>query len=516
MEFKRLNAQHFARETVNETAEEKYWKRYRQGPSSDSLRFSGPVTHVAISPGTNFDFALASGTRVCIYEGRTGKLRRTLARFKDIAYGPSYRYDGKLIAAGCENGQVYIFESAKGDLMRILKGHKGPVRSTKWSPSGSFVLSCSHDKTVRLWDVTTEEEVGVFRGHSDQVRCSTFIGTGVGIEGVTSSSPEIWATGSYDHTVKLWDVRMPSSPAILSIDMGGPVEDVLSLGDGHRIAAAVNNKIIVWDLRAGGKKLREICDHQRAITTLFLDGTKLRLMSGSLDGIIKVHDVQSLESTANVVIGSGQGILCAGMSADNGTLIAGCVSGQAVIRKRSAAKSESGTKAEIADGAGLAPRGGTHRYFMRGGNVGPAPGDFKVSAARRLKLKKYERHLQKYNYKQALDEVLHSRQPATVAALLEELIHRNGLEAALATRDDTSLEPLLSFVIKFITNPRFSSLLVDVSDVILRNCTQDLGQSVLVDELFVKLQTQLRTEIKLQKDMQGLSGTIDLVLSTIE
>ncbi|GBG29902.1 U3 small nucleolar RNA-associated protein 15-like [Hondaea fermentalgiana] len=517
MEFQRLNKQQFVRETVNESAEERYWKQFRTN-AGEPLRFSGPVTGLAFSPGSSFEYALASGTRVGIYDGRSGKLRRTLARFKDMAYGPSYRYDGKLMAAGCENGQVYVFESAKGNLMRLLKGHTGPVRSTNWSPTGSFVLSCSHDKTVRQWDITTEEEVGVFRGHTDQVRCAALVGTGAGIKGVESAGPEVWATGSYDHTVKLWDVRAPSQTAALSLDQGGPVEDVLAFRDGYRVAAAVHSKVFVWDVRAGGQKLRELDDHQRTVTSLFQDGTNLRLLSGSLDGLIKVHDADSLECTASVAIGSGQGILCAGMSTDNSTLVVGCVSGQAVVRKRVSAKEEkTGTQAEIAAGAGLdMPRGGTRRFFMRGGNVGPAPGDFKASVARRTRLKKYEKHLQKYNYKQALDEVLGTRQPAVVAALLEELIHRNGLEAALAARDDTSLEPILSFVIKYIANPRFSSLLVQVSDVLLRSCTADLGQSVLVDELFVKLQTQLHSELRLQKDLQKLSGTVDLVLSTVE
>lgn len=57
--------------------------------------------------------------------------------------------------------------------------------------------------------------------------------------------------------------------------------------------------------------------------------------------------------------------------------------------------------------------------------------------------------------------------PATAFALLTELIHRNGLSIALANRHDLSLEPILKFLIKHITNPRYSRLSIDVVTVLI-------------------------------------------------
>ena len=59
-----------------------------------------------------------SGARVCVYDGKSAILKRTLARFKNIACGTSFRYDGKLIASGCKDSHVYVFDAEKGQLLR--------------------------------------------------------------------------------------------------------------------------------------------------------------------------------------------------------------------------------------------------------------------------------------------------------------------------------------------------------------------------------------------------------------
>ncbi len=60
-----------------------------------------------------------------------------------------------------------------------------------------------------------------FEGHTDYVRAAA----------VSPANSETWATGGYDHVVKLWDVRAgggkrSGSACTLSLDHGAPVEDV--------------------------------------------------------------------------------------------------------------------------------------------------------------------------------------------------------------------------------------------------------------------------------------------------
>lgn len=46
-------------------------------------------------------------------------------------------------------------------------------------------------------------------------------------------------------------------------------------------------------------------------------------------------------------------------------------------------------------------------------------------------------------------------------------MHRDGLPIALSNRHDLSLEPILKFLIKHITNPQYCALASDVAVVLI-------------------------------------------------
>jgi serine/threonine protein kinase len=55
-------------------------------------------------------------------------------------------------------------DRAVGRLLQVFKGHTGTVNTVAFSPDGSHVLSGSDDKTLRLWDIATGQEIRRFEG----------------------------------------------------------------------------------------------------------------------------------------------------------------------------------------------------------------------------------------------------------------------------------------------------------------------------------------------------------------
>jgi eukaryotic-like serine/threonine-protein kinase len=72
------------------------------------------------------------------------------------------------------------------------------------SPDGRRLATGSEDRTIKLWDTTTGEEVFTLRGHTAGVLCVAF-----------SSDGQRIASGGYDRTVRVWDTSSPASQALV-------------------------------------------------------------------------------------------------------------------------------------------------------------------------------------------------------------------------------------------------------------------------------------------------------------
>ena len=90
--------------------------------------------------------------------------------------------------------------------VRVIEGHTDSVSHVVFSPDGMKLASGSYDNTVRLWDVETGQPIGsALEGHANRVNHVVF-----------SPDGKKLASGSYDSTVRLWDVEtgQPIGPAL--------------------------------------------------------------------------------------------------------------------------------------------------------------------------------------------------------------------------------------------------------------------------------------------------------------
>ena len=62
--------------------------------------------------------------------------------------------DGELLATGSYDGVARVWRRS-GELMFVLKRHRGPIFSLKWNKRGNFLLSGSYDKTTVVWDIAS-------------------------------------------------------------------------------------------------------------------------------------------------------------------------------------------------------------------------------------------------------------------------------------------------------------------------------------------------------------------------
>ncbi|KAG0303027.1 snoRNA-binding rRNA-processing protein [Dissophora globulifera] len=491
-DFKSLTVKKFPRLPGRKTPESRYWRKFK---SPIVVKEFAAVSSIHFSETSPYDFAVTASTRVQIYSSKTHQVKKTISRFKDVAYSGTIRGDGRLVVAGDATGLVQIFDIGSRAILRTFRDHRHPVHVAKFSSDKTQIMSASDDKTVRIWDMPSETPLTIFTGHEDYIR------TGM----VSRDNPHLILSGSYDQTVKLWDMR--TQGCVMTMNHGAPVECVEMFPNGGVVVAAGGPNLKVFDILTGGRPMHSLSNHQKTVTSLCFDQSYSRLLTGSLDQHVKVYNVQDYSVVHSVKYPAP--VMSVALSPDDTHLVAGMAGGLLSIRQRVVKTAEIQTRRAQEEQA----RGGSYKHFIRG-QKSAADADFTVESQKRRRLRDYDRYLKVFQYGNALDACLRTNQPpVTTVSLIQELIHRDGLRQALSGRDDISLEPLAQFLVKNINNPRYTSLLVDVTMVMIDMYTAVLGQSPLIDELFVKLRARVKMELAFQKQLMSVVGSMEMLFA---
>ncbi|XP_054711251.1 U3 small nucleolar RNA-associated protein 15 homolog [Uloborus diversus] len=158
-----------------------------------------------------------------------------------------------------------------------------------------------------------------------------------------------------------------------------------------------------------------------------------------------------------------------------------------------------------------------YQYRFYGTDFKPADGDIIVPESKKAILKKYENHLRKFESSLALDTVLkkeiQKNNPEIIISVMMELIRRGSIRAAMGGREGESLLKLLKFVTKYIGDPRFMRILIDIGIILIE----------LYGPKFSDPETKLRfqflfdaveNEIKYMKRMMEIQGVLHTVLAS--
>jgi WD40 repeat protein len=210
------------------------------------------------------------------------------------------------------------------ELLSILSGHSDKVTALAFAGDGAYLASSSMDKTIKLWDVRSGQEVHTFSTYE------------VGLNHI-AFSPDGRLLASAD---AIWDVE--SKQTLQTPERSRQVPAAVAFSpDGSLLAVALANRAIkLWDIASG--QVVRIFEEQAGAVTLSIafspDGTWL--VSGEHDGTVRLWKVESgqvvrtfahgTESHVHSVAFSADGCLVASSGIDYTARLWDVASGQAV------------------------------------------------------------------------------------------------------------------------------------------------------------------------------------------
>lgn len=132
-----------------------------------------------------------------------------------------------------------LYKTLESRLWVTLTGHKDSVLSASFSAEVPWVITASRDRTARVWNSQTGEEIAQLTGHGEWVE-----------EASLSPKGKRAVTVSNDGKVRVWDVT--SGREIVTLSETSAFRDFRFLPDNSKIVAvSVDGKVMAWDPETG-------------------------------------------------------------------------------------------------------------------------------------------------------------------------------------------------------------------------------------------------------------------------
>lgn len=317
---------------------------------------------------------------------------------------------------------------------RHFEGHTRDVRDAVFL-SKHTIASASDDCSIRFWDLTSDQELGIAESHTDYVRTLDRV------------SEHVIVSGGYDRMVSLWDIRVKLSAPVSSFDAGKQVEKVLFIPERGISAVAAGDIVSLFDFRGINSKrthgrdlepLHTMSIHSKTVVGLSYSAAHDTLVTGSFDGRVKFV---SLREGAGYAVSATKHfdapVTAVAVRGDSGQVAVGLGDGNMQIFKvEETATATSGTRKQRED---------------------DIVSDRLVHVRRLLSV---------YQYHRALRVALFSHTPTVIVSTLEELNRRSALHVALSGHNDRAIVQLLRFAVQHADMPDFHRICRATLDMI--------------------------------------------------
>ncbi len=270
---------------------------YSEGPRYRYTAHEGSVLDVHFSADGLYAVSGSVDGTVRLFNNGTGDEVLSVTadsedtRFNSVAMHPN----NNSFAAAASDGNLYVWSFPDGELLHTLEGHEGEVLSVVYSPDGLFLASGGADHTIRLWGASSGLETRLIEGHTGTVYQVTFSPDGSRLVS-SSGDATLLDTGTddEDRTVRIWDTQTGEQLQLIDPESGF-VRALDYSPDGETIAYGVWDNTNAGTVRIHsaetGEEIRRFFAHTTPLTDVVYSPDADQIVSVAWDRNVRIWNI---------------------------------------------------------------------------------------------------------------------------------------------------------------------------------------------------------------------------------
>ena len=255
---------------------------YRLATDAVEERLSGHqdgVLDVAFSPDGERLASAGMDGKIFVWESRPGMTSyQGHYHMGSLAFSP----DGRLLAGGTDSYVVHVWDVERGQGVASLRGHTNRIDALAWLPDGRSLLSSAPDLRILRWSSETWSIEESYPGHERDI-------TGLAV----SPDGDAFVSVSWDKTLRMWVTGEPGESEVL-LRAPNELQCVAWSPDGGVIAVGGwRGTLLLVDPVSSESTVLPMPENR--VTSVGFDARGERLITASLDQVVRIWDVRSRE-----------------------------------------------------------------------------------------------------------------------------------------------------------------------------------------------------------------------------
>lgn len=170
----------------------RYW-RLRDGKQVKLIQTVKSALSFTCRPDVQVLAVGCSDGVIRLYDGKEGHLQASLSGHRSEVNCVTYSRDGSMFASGGNDGMICLWDGERGTLEQTIQAHQNAIRTLAIHPDGLLIASGGVDGSIKLWRTNDGHLCQTLSGHSGGVLRITF-----------SPEGDLLASGGSDGKVLFW------------------------------------------------------------------------------------------------------------------------------------------------------------------------------------------------------------------------------------------------------------------------------------------------------------------------